>query len=60
MPLSDIGGRAEFLTFSLNGSESWNPLSWWGALREGRGWSSLRPRIEAPVTTRGTKAKGSN
>ena len=60
VPLSDIGGRAEFLTFSLNGSESWNPLSWWGALRDGRGWSSLRPRIEAPVTTSGTKAKGSN
>ncbi len=47
VPLSDIGGRAEFLTFSLNGSESWNPLSWWGALRKGRGWSSLRPQIEA-------------
>ena len=47
VPLSDIGGRAEFLTFSLNGSESWNPLSWWGALRKTRGWSSLRPAIEA-------------
>lgn len=45
VPLSDIGGRAEFLTFSLNGAESWNPLSWWGALREGRGWSTLRPAI---------------
>ncbi|MDP3908122.1 signal peptidase I [Novosphingobium sp.] len=41
--LSDVGGRAEFTTFSLNGSESWNPLSWWGALREGRAWRSLRP-----------------
>ena len=47
VPLHDIGGRAEFLTFSLDGSESWNPLSWWGALRNHRGWSSLRPRIEA-------------
>jgi len=46
VPLEDIGGRAEFLTFSLDGSESWNPLSWWGALREGRGWSTLRPRID--------------
>ena len=46
VPLSDIGGRAEFITFSLNGEESWNPLTWWGALREGRGWSSLRPRID--------------
>lgn len=46
VPLSDIGGRAEFLTFSLNGTESLNPLTWWGALREGRGWSTLRPRID--------------
>jgi len=46
VPLSDVGGRAEFLTFSLNGSETWNPLTWWGALREGRGWSTLRPRID--------------
>ena len=43
VPLRDVGGRAEFTTFSLNGSESWNPLSWWGALREGRAWRSLRP-----------------
>lgn len=43
VPLSDVGGRAEFTTFSLNGSESWNPLSWWGALREGRAWRTLRP-----------------
>ena len=45
VPLSDIGGRAEFITFSLDGSQSWNPLTWWGALREGRAWSSLRPSI---------------
>jgi signal peptidase I len=43
VPLSDVGGRAEFTTFSLDGSQSWNPLSWWGALREGRSWTSLRP-----------------
>ena len=59
VPLSDIGGRAEFLTFSLNGSESWNPLSWWGALRDERGWSSLRPRIESRVIETSIKAKGS-
>ena len=45
VPLSDVGGRAEFITFSLDGSQSWNPLSWWGALRDGRAWSSLRPAI---------------
>jgi signal peptidase I len=43
VPLSDIGGRAEFVTFSLDGSQSWNPLTWWNALRSGRSWSSLRP-----------------
>ncbi|MEZ5734911.1 MAG: signal peptidase I [Novosphingobium sp.] len=46
VPLSDIGGRAEFITFSLDGTEGWNPLSWWNALREGRAWRTLRPRIE--------------
>ncbi len=46
--LADVGGRAEFLTVSFNGSESWNPLSWWGALRDGRGWHSLRPPLAAP------------
>lgn len=43
VPLSDVGGRAEFITFSLNGSETLNPLSWWGALRDRRSWVSLRP-----------------
>lgn len=50
VPLSDIGGRAEFLTFSLNGSESWNPLTWWSALRSGRALTSLRPEIRQPPT----------
>ena len=43
VPLSDVGGRAEFVTFSLDGSESWNPLTWFKALRSGRSWTSLRP-----------------
>ncbi|WP_374410472.1 signal peptidase I [Novosphingobium colocasiae] len=42
VPLYDIGGRAEFTTFSLNGSATWNPLSWWGSLRDGRAFASLR------------------
>jgi signal peptidase I len=46
VPLSDIGGRAEFTTFSLDGTQTWNPLSWWGALRSGRNGASLRPRID--------------
>ncbi len=49
VPLSNIGGRAEFITFSLNGSEGWNPLTWWGALREKRAWTSLRPPILVPA-----------
>ena len=46
VPLSDIGGRAEFITFSLNGTQGWNPLTWWGALRDGRAFTSLRPRLD--------------
>jgi signal peptidase I len=46
VPLSDIGGRAEFITFSLDGSQTWNPLSWWRALRKDRAWVTLRPSIE--------------
>lgn len=53
VPLSDIGGRAEFVTFSLAGTESWNPLTWWSALREGRGWRSLRPDMRADGGTNG-------
>jgi signal peptidase I len=45
VPLSDVGGRAEFITFSLNGSESLNPLTWWGALRTSRAWHTLRPPL---------------
>ena len=46
VPLSDVGGRAEFITFSLNGSESWNPMTWLGSLRSGRAWNTLRPAID--------------
>ena len=45
VPLSSVGGRAEFLTFSLDGSMTLNPLTWWGAFRSGRAWTSLRPAI---------------
>lgn len=43
VPLEAIGGRAEFITFSLNGSATLNPLTWWNALRGGRAGSSLHP-----------------
>ena len=43
VPWEYIGGRAEFITYSKNGSATWNPLTWWGGLRGGRGWTTLRP-----------------
>jgi signal peptidase I len=43
VPIESIGGRAEFITFSLDGSASWNPLSWAGSFRSGRASSSLHP-----------------
>jgi signal peptidase I len=43
VPWENIGGRAEFITFSLDGTtEWWNPLSWFEALRSGRAGKSLR------------------
>jgi signal peptidase I len=45
VPISDIGGRAEFITHSFDGTNGWNPLSWFRALRSGRAWTSLRPPI---------------
>jgi signal peptidase I len=43
VPWENIGGRAEFITFSLDGtSKWWNPLSWFEALRPGRAGTSLR------------------
>ena len=43
VPWENIGGRAEFITFSLDGTtEILNPVSWVEALRGGRAGSSLR------------------
>ena len=46
VPMENIGGRAEFVTFSLDGSTTWNPVSWWESLRGDRAWSTLRPTID--------------
>ena len=48
VPWENIGGRAEFITFSLDGTtELLNPISWFEALRGGRAGTSLRPeRVE--------------
>lgn len=42
VPWENIVGRAEFITFSLDGSQTLNPLTWWGALRGDRAFESLR------------------
>jgi signal peptidase I len=43
VPWENIGGRAEFITFSLDGSTIWwNPLTWFEAFRSGRAGTSLR------------------
>lgn len=43
VPWENLGGRAEFLTFSLDGSTTLNPLTWFGAFRSGRAGASLHP-----------------
>jgi len=48
VPWENIGGRAEFITFSLDGSAGWNPLSWFHAFRSGRAGTSLHPDQTAP------------
>jgi len=45
VPIANIGGRAEIITFSLDGSAGWNPLSWFQALRPDRAWTTLRPEL---------------
>nr|WP_230080049.1 signal peptidase I [Alteripontixanthobacter maritimus] len=45
IPLKNVGGRAEFITFSLDGTTSLNPVTWFTSLRGGRAWSTLRPAI---------------
>lgn len=49
VPWENIGGRAEFITFSLDGTSKFlNPLSWVRALRGNRAGMSLRPSHVAP------------
>jgi len=43
IPWETLGGRAEFITFSLDGDTRINPLTWFGSLRSGRAGSSLHP-----------------
>jgi signal peptidase I len=47
VPIENIGGRAEFITFSIDGSSRYlNPVSWFTALRGDRAGSPLRPAKE--------------
>lgn len=46
VPWENIGGRAEFITFSLDGSATLNPLTWAKSFRSGRAGLSLHPQKE--------------
>jgi signal peptidase I len=52
IPWENIGGRAEFITFSLDGTTSLNPLTWISSFRSGRAGTSLRPDKAAVTTTK--------
>ncbi|KAB7647844.1 signal peptidase I [Polymorphobacter fuscus] len=41
LPIENLVGRAEFLTFSLDGSTSLNPTTWVSALRQGRFFKTI-------------------
>ncbi len=43
VPWENLGGRAEFITFSKTGNGSWNPLTWGQSFRSGRAGTSLHP-----------------
>jgi signal peptidase I len=45
VPLENIAGRAELITWSVDGTARWlNPISWFASLRSGRAAASLHPR----------------
>ena len=46
LPLENLAGRAEFITFSLDGSTDWNPLTWFTAVRSGRYFINLATNSE--------------
>jgi len=48
VPWENIGGRAEFITHSLDGSATLNPATWLGDLRHGRAGTSLHPERVKP------------
>ena len=53
LPFENVVGRAEFITFSVDGSATWNPLTWFSALRPHRAFTSLRAAtVPVPPTTK--------
>jgi signal peptidase I len=54
VPIANIGGRAEFITFSLDGTTTWNPLTWIKGLRPERAWHSLRPQLRQGAVGHGS------
>ena len=44
LPIENLVGRAEFITYSVDGSTTLNPLTWFGAFRSGRAFTSLHPQ----------------
>ena len=59
VPIANIGGRAEIITFSLDGGTTWNPLTWFTSLRPARAWTSLRPQLRRGANG-GTDGNGGN
>lgn len=57
IPLENIGGRAEFITFSLDGSSTWNPISWFTAMRGDRALTTLRPVLAEDETAQDETAE---
>ena len=48
IPVENIAGRAEFISFSVDGSAGWNPLRWPWSLRTERAGVSLHPKRAMP------------
>jgi signal peptidase I len=44
LPIENLVGRAEFLTYSVDGSWTLNPATWLGAFRGGRAFTTLHPK----------------
>jgi signal peptidase I len=58
VPWENLGGRAEFITFSLDGTSQYlNPLSWFTAFRGGRAGTSLHP-AQAPASQQQGQQQG--